>query len=171
LFAHFLGKQRSSDDSSSFISPQRVRLSCITFGAAPVFINQEVREAFAEPLLSTGPVLAIIIEGDPVPRLDASYFKILLHLMNDDEIEDPELENNITARPVKPTKRLDLEEMGAYNLGETVLLQQKVGGSNKNEIVLAYKLEPEKLAKYLFANIKAHKKQVYADWVEKRFRQ
>jgi hypothetical protein len=177
LLVHFISKQLTLHLASESC---RVRLSCITFGAPPVFgcnILPSIKAIPAERI-DMGVYLSVIHEGDPVPRLDRNYSHVLVDVVKTDPGKatvNPDANTphvtlksgfglpNPTTRPTK-----ELPELDQFALGTLVLIRDANADADPEEDVdavdlQAYALQTDQLRGHLFANIFAHSMNSYLD--------
>jgi Lipase (class 3) len=177
LFAHFFSYALTKYD---VLNSPHVRLSCITFGAPPIFSEDILPTFYSFPpdLIGKGLMLAIINEGDPVPRSCETYVnKVLLQLLRKDvDGHDSSMTKNPSktigsllsgrSRKIAAAKqRYSLPVLDLYALGDLVVLRDRNadGEAGVEEDLHAAVLRKQDLEKLLFANFFAHQKDEYVD--------
>jgi len=140
------------------LSDAKLRFSCITFGGPPIF-GSPVTQMLAAPevqLPRHGLLLAIVTEGDIIPRMDAAYAKEmakLYHLASVGGYYAP------TAGKV-----FDLPPLSLFRLGHIVVLFDV---TTYGDLELgAYSLREEDLGERLWASFFQHHKSLYARWMK-----
>jgi hypothetical protein len=130
-----------------------VRFSCITFGAPSIFskdITPTIRGVQTR-LARPGLLLAFALNGDPVPRMDAAYSRVVAYLYH--RAGEEEFDTSMVRGLVVPPLSL-------FRLGDIVVLSDETISSEGFDVG-AYLWTEESLAKSVWLNLFAHKKIEY----------
>jgi Lipase (class 3) len=158
LFTHFLSKLFSSYD---YIFLQDAKLSCVTFGAPPIFTSdiQQLISGMPTGLVKIGLCLSLINHGDPVPRSDNNYVHTILSVLDRSRVIPGTMVGRITS-----------EILQLYCIGSQVMFfvqnaDQSVVDEPEDDL-LAYQLGQTDLSSYIFANFFAHQMDEYIRMTE-----
>lgn len=179
LFAHFLSHAFSKYQEQ--LLSQYVRLSCITFGAPPIFTTNEFPtfRSLQNPdtlgLIGKGLILSFINEGDPLPRADEPFVNVLLDLLAEPSSIDPTSPQDSKSRGLFRSRSQryasgstkQLPAISLFGLGELILIRDANAdgdGDGEQDLRLC-SLRPQELEKFLFANFFAHHKDVYVEHI------
>src|SRR5438034_11318825 len=136
------------------LSKTSLRFSCVTFGAPPIFSADIISSLKDLHRRSSrrGLMLAFAVEGDPVTRMDAAYSLLVAHLYHKASADE--------YGPPTPDD-VELSPLSLFRLGEIVMLAD--ADVSKDGLHLRALLLPEEnLGRRLWANLFAHKKDLYA---------
>jgi hypothetical protein len=164
LFAHFMSYFTKYD----MLRSDHITISSITFGAPPLFSSNPTsrfRAIQRTGILGQGLMLAFITEGDPVPRTDDSYLKVLLGLLTTqfgqgNQDSGPTLSAARNLRPALP-----LPPLSRFSLGELIIIRDLNADAEDDsaEELQASVLTAEELGELLFGNFFAHHMNAYVE--------
>jgi hypothetical protein len=134
-----------------------VSLDCITFGAPPT-LSRNITPALASCLATRSAAestfLAIITEGDPIPRSDLGYWMFLAEALR--QIRQPQQES---PRVPPPTAR---------TMGKLVMFRDVRPDAERRDIRM-YVVEEEALAPAAFVNMCVHYMHEHMNLVDLAF--
>ena len=179
LFAHFLS-HAFWKYQEQLLSPY-VRLSCITFGAPPIFTVNEfptfrnLQNPDTLGLVGKGLLLSFINEGDPIPRTDEDFVNVLLKLLSESSSDDPVSPQDGKSQGFfrsrsqrnRSGSAKQFPHLSLFGLGELVLIRDAnadADGDEEQDLRLC-SLRPQELEKFLFANFMAHHKDAYVEHI------
>ncbi|KAH8702864.1 Alpha/Beta hydrolase protein [Phaeosphaeriaceae sp. PMI808] len=171
LYAHFFSNIFTN---YTFLDSANIRLSNITFGAPPIF-SRDIHTIISNAppgLVGKGVLLSIINEGDPIPRSDDAYIRILLQLLQKpiaiatDSISTSRLFSSTQRASAKP--RQDLPPLSLYALGTLIVLRDaNADVDDAKEDFQAHVVRQQELGSLLFANFFEHKMDEYLVGVDR----
>lgn len=157
-----LGKAHANLDP--MLNSSNVQLSCITFGAPPVFsadvtpLIRSLRPQASTPTFE----LAFVNEGDPIPRMDDSYAKLIAllhHRANAAEYGSARLQDLDPERlgfGIAANNVVTLPSPSLFRLGDIVMLADSNVDGDGLDLRL-YLLREQQLGEVLLANFFDHK--------------
>ncbi|KAH7420193.1 Alpha/Beta hydrolase protein [Cadophora sp. MPI-SDFR-AT-0126] len=166
LYAHFLTHLNKYSWSTLTFE-----LSCITFGAPPIFTSDinSILQPYLDKILQ-GPALALITEGDPIPRMDNNHAQVLIGFLLPYDAASPPItpggnstRTSETSKPNPIVKKLVPSPL--HGIGDIIVMADANSDSNGPLDLRLHQLGKEDLDGYLFANFFAHKMFVYKDLV------
>ena len=172
LYAHFFS---NAFTLYSFLDAAHISLSIITFGAPPIF-SRDILPVFSNippGLVGKGELWSIVNEGDPVPRADDAYIRVLLRLIQKtDTAGAPAPTNRFLgfAQRGSSKPRQQLPPLSLYALGTLIVLRDANADAadlEAEEELRAEVLRPQELGTLLFANFFAHKMNSYLEGVDR----
>jgi hypothetical protein len=166
------------------LNSSKIRLSCITFGAPPIFttdINTALQQYIARSV-GNGIALSLITEGDPIPRMDNKYAQVLFRLLLSEsaaELAEHVNGESITfvdaghttgtegqaAKCTQPA--LKLPNCLLHRIGDTVVMSDANSNGDGDLDLRIRILREGELSRYIFANFFAHAMGLYKDLVAK----
>ncbi|OCK99460.1 alpha/beta-hydrolase [Cenococcum geophilum 1.58] len=170
LYAHFFS---NTFTLYSFLDAAHISLSIITFGAPPIF-SRDILPIFSSippGLVGKGELWSIVNEGDPVPRADDAYIRVLLRLIQKtDAAGAPAPTNRFLgfAQRGSSKPRQQLPPLSLHALGTLIVLRDAnadAADPEAEEELRAEVLRPQELGTLLFANFFAHKMNSYLEGV------
>jgi len=153
-------------------------LSCITFGAPPIFtvdVNP-LLQLFLSLVGNSGVVLSIINDGDPIPRMDTPYTAKLIRLIqeaNANELgipidgeelviaNDRRVSSRLRSDGSRDLPALRLPALSLHRIGEIVLQKDANDNVEGDMDLRLLRLEERDLTNLLFANFFAHLMDIY----------
>lgn len=145
-------------DTDSFLGARQgtapVLLDCITFGAPPVLdrnITSELKSCLTARSIRESVFFALIIEGDPVPRLDMAYAIFLGTALG--QIRQP------AKQPAT------LPSLTVHTMGELVMFRD-VNLKRDGTDIHMYAIEEEVLGNAAFVNLCVHFMFVHMGFVD-----
>ncbi|OCK76081.1 alpha/beta-hydrolase [Lepidopterella palustris CBS 459.81] len=175
LFTHFFS---NAFMLYNFLDAAHIRLSVITFGAPPIF-SRDIHPVFSNipsGLIGRGVLWSIINEGDPIPRADDAYIRVLLRFVQKtDAASTPASLPAPTNRFLSFTQRgsskprQQLPPLSLHALGTLIVLRDANADAadlDAEEDLRAEVLRRQELETLLFANFFAHKMDSYLEGVD-----
>jgi hypothetical protein len=149
------------------LNPSEVELGCVTFGAPPLF-NTDVTtliRTFHSDAIPRGLELAFVNEGDPIPRLDTAYSKVLAllyHKANSDDYGSVVLSLERLGLNITGKNTFNLSSLSLFRLGEMIMFADSREDQEEEGLDLRlYQLKDKTLDQGLWADLPAHKMAVY----------
>ena len=144
--------------ADAFLGPPQaiaapVALDCITFGAPPVLtrtLTAELKSCLAVRDNRNSVFLALVIEGDPCPRLDVAYAKFLADALR-------QVRPSITAAASSQSRRtsLPMPPITAHTMGDLIMFRDARSDRDGTDIRM-YTINEDMLANAAFSNLCVH---------------
>ncbi|KAI9775386.1 MAG: hypothetical protein M1839_001241 [Geoglossum umbratile] len=153
LFAHFVTcAQRYAFLGPSLGTAQPISLDCVTFGAPPILsrnITTDLKSCLAARSVHESTFLALIIEGDPVPRLDLPFAMFLGDALR-------EVRPAFTTVGRQPQEQSpNIPPLTAHTMGNLVMFREMKPEGDRRDIRM-YAIREEVLATAAFVNLCVH---------------